>query len=103
MNAQKPFSTPERLGTVTYLNQEKQEAKPHITVNTKICDEICGHKATTYVCPANCYTLDDEGKMHFQFEDCIECGSCLYACDQGAVSWEYPDPEIGRGVKWNFG
>jgi ferredoxin like protein len=27
----------------------------------------------------------------------------MYACDQGAVSWEYPDPEIGRGVNWNFG
>jgi len=27
----------------------------------------------------------------------------MYACDKGAVTWNYPDPEIGRGVKWNFG
>jgi len=27
----------------------------------------------------------------------------MYACDQGAVDWNYPDPEKGRGVNWNFG
>ena len=26
-----------------------------------------------------------------------------FASDQGAVDWNYPDPEIGRGVNWNFG
>jgi ferredoxin like protein len=99
----KKLSIAERLGKVNYLNQGKTEAKAHIKVNTDICNTECGHKATTRVCPANCYTLDEVGKVHFQFEDCIECGTCMYACDKGAVSWEYPDPEIGRGVKWNFG
>jgi ferredoxin like protein len=68
-----------------------------------LVNSTCPHKCTTYVCPANCYTKDEEGKVHFQVEDCIECGTCMYACDQGAVSWEFPDPEIGRGVTWNFG
>ncbi len=99
----KKLSIAERLGMVNYLNQGKTEAKPHILVDTDICNTECGHKATTRVCPANCYTLDEVGKVHFQFEDCIECGTCMYACDKGAVTWEYPDPEIGRGVKWNFG
>lgn len=99
----KKLSIAERLGTVSYLNQEKKEAKPHITVNTDICNTECGHQGTTYTCPANCYTKDEEGKVHFQFEDCIECGTCMFVCDQGAVSWEYPDPEAGRGVKWKFG
>ncbi|MDA1028358.1 MAG: 4Fe-4S binding protein [Bacteroidetes bacterium] len=41
--------------------------------------------------------------MHFQFEDCIECGTCMYACDQGAVSWNFPHPEDGKGVNWTLG
>ncbi|MEX1062223.1 MAG: 4Fe-4S binding protein [Balneolaceae bacterium] len=93
----------ERLGLVSYRNQAKKNIKPHIVVNTDICNSECPHKATTYTCPANCYTTDDEGKVHFQVDDCIECGTCMYACDQGAVTWSFPDPETGRGVNWNYG
>jgi len=99
----KLLSLPERLGLVSYRNQAKSDIKPHIRVDTDICNSTCPHKCTTYVCPANCYTKDEQGKVHFQVEDCIECGTCMYACDQGAVSWEFPDPEIGRGVTWNYG
>ena len=93
----------ERLGRVAYRNQGRAEATPHIVVDTVICNSVCPHQCTTYVCPANCYTLDEAGQVHFQFEDCIECGTCMYACDQGAVAWSYPDPETGRGVNWNLG
>jgi len=93
----------ERLGLVAYRNQSRAEARPHIDVETDICNTTCPHKCTTWVCPANCYTQDDEGVVRFQFEDCIECGTCLYACDQGAVTWRFPDPGSGRGVNWNFG
>lgn len=99
----KSLTIAERLGKVNYRNQGKSVAKPHIVVETEICNTTCPHKCTTYVCPANCYTLDELGKVHFQFEDCIECGTCMFACDQGAVSWNYPHPEEGRGVTWNFG
>ncbi|MEX1010524.1 MAG: 4Fe-4S binding protein [Balneolaceae bacterium] len=92
-----------RLGTVRYRNQSKSDFKPHIKVNTDICNSTCPHRGTTTTCPANCYTIDDHGVVHFQVEDCIECGTCMYVCDQGAVSWEFPDPEKGRGVTWNFG
>lgn len=99
----KTLSIAERLGTVAYRNQGRSDAKPHILVDTSICNTVCPHKCTTYVCPANCYTIDERGLVHFQFEDCIECGTCMYACDQGAVTWRYPDPEAGRGVNWNLG
>lgn len=74
--------------------------KPHIVVNEEICNTSCPHKATTYVCPAVCFELID-GKMRFQYEDCIECGTCLHACDQGAVSWNFPDS--GHGVSFRLG
>lgn len=99
----KPLSVSERLGLVVYRNQERTAARPHIEVDTAICNSVCPHHCTTYVCPAECYRFDEDGKVFFQFEDCIECGTCMYACDQGAVAWSYPDPEQGRGVTWNFG
>ena len=96
-------SIAERLGLVGYRNQSRNEIKPHIVVDTHICNSSCPHNCTTWVCPANCYTLDEYKKVHFQVEDCIECGTCMYACDQGAVDWNFPDPENGRGVNWNYG
>lgn len=99
----KQLSLAERLGLVAYRNQGRSEAKPHILVKTDICNSVCPHHCTTYVCPAECYKYDEGGRVFFQFEDCIECGTCMYACDQGAVTWSYPDPEDGRGVTWNFG
>ena len=74
--------------------------KPHILVDTEIFDTKCPHQCSTFVCPAKCYEIRD-GKMLFQYEDCIECGTCLYACDQGAVSWGYP--ESGHGVTFPMG
>ena len=69
------LSLAERLGRVAYRNQGRSEAEPHIVVDTAICNSVCPHKCTTYVCPANCYTLDEMQQVHFQFEDCIECGT----------------------------
>ncbi len=99
----KKLSVAERLGTISYRNQARKDAKPHIIVDTDICNSTCPHHCTTYVCPAECYKKDENGKVYFVFEDCIECGTCMYACDQGAVDWNYPDPEEGMGVNWNFG
>jgi ferredoxin like protein len=73
---------------------------PHIKVDTDICDQGCPHQCTTFVCPARCYEIVDQ-KMRFQYEDCIECGTCFYACDQGAVKWNYP--ESGHGVSFKLG
>jgi len=99
----KELSIAERLGLVAYRNQGRSGATPHIEVDTNICNSRCPHQCTTYVCPANCFTLDEAGSVNFQFEDCIECGTCLYACDQGAVKWNFPDPESGRGINWKYG
>lgn len=99
----KNLTLSERLGLVSYRNQSKSKIKPHIEVDTSICNSVCPHLCTTYVCPANCYKINDEGDVYFQVEDCIECGTCMYACDQGAVSWNFPDPEEGRGITWNYG
>jgi ferredoxin like protein len=43
----------------------------------------------------------DGGAVHIVDHD-LEL-MLAYDLDQGAVSWEYPDPEEGRGVTWNYG
>ena len=96
-------SLTEQLALVSYRNQARSDAMPHIVVNTTICNTSCPHRGTTYACPARCYYHDENGTVQFQFEDCIECGTCLFVCDQGAVDWHYPDPERGRGVNWSLG
>ena len=88
----KALSISERLGLVAYRNQGRLDARAHIEVDTGICNSGCPHQCTTYVCPANCYTKDEQGQVRFQFEDCIECGTCLYACDQGAGQVVLPGP-----------
>ena len=62
-------SLAERLGLVGYRNQSRSEIKPHIVVDTDICNSTCPHKCTTWICPANCYTMDENQKVHFQVED----------------------------------
>jgi ferredoxin like protein len=86
----------ERLATL----KTKPSKKAHIVVDTAICEQKCPHHCTTLVCPAGCYEFMD-GKMTFRYEDCVECGTCLHACDQGALTWNYPDS--GCGVSFNLG
>ncbi|MCJ8346122.1 4Fe-4S dicluster domain-containing protein [bacterium] len=90
------MSVKDRLAT----NKTKLSKKPHIVVETEICDTICKHHCTTRVCPAKCFEIIED-KMQFQYEDCIECGTCLHACDQGAVSWAFP--ESGHGITFRLG
>jgi ferredoxin like protein len=86
----------ERLGKTKY-DVDKNYA--HITVNENICAK-CPHHFCVMACPAQCYTLQD-GKLVFQYEDCVECGTCSIACDQGSVTWHYP--KAGKGVIYKYG
>ncbi|MCL4326307.1 MAG: 4Fe-4S binding protein [Candidatus Thermoplasmatota archaeon] len=80
-----------RLGVVKYITDNEKYA--HITVDTTIC-EHCPHYFCTYSCPAQCFKIMG-GKLVFIYEDCIECGTCAIACDQGAVTWHNPRGPFG--------
>ena len=97
------LSIAERLGKVAFRNQGRADAQDHIEVDADSSHSTGQPQCTAYESPATRDTLDEANQVHFQFEDCIECGTCMYACDQGAVKWSYPDPELGRGVNWNLG
>jgi ferredoxin like protein len=78
-----------KLGTLQY-NIDKEA---HIQVNSEICKN-CNSKPCILGCPAQCFQLID-GQLHFQYEDCIECGTCKILCDKEAIQWNYPRGTFG--------
>lgn len=73
--------------------------RPHITVDTSLCSS-CRNEPCVYVCPAQCYQKERE-QMVFNWENCVECGSCRIVCPVGAIKWDYP--RGGFGVCYRFG
>jgi ferredoxin like protein len=86
-----------RLATLRYTTDSKEHA--HITVKPPICAK-CPHSFCTFVCPAKCYERID-GRLVFRYEDCVECGACDVACDQGSVTWSMPRGPYG--VRYAYG
>ena len=86
-----------RLATLRYTTDSADRA--HITVKPEICAK-CPHSFCTFVCPAQCYQRI-EGKLVFRYEDCVECGACDIACDQGSVTWTLPRGPYG--VRYRYG
>lgn len=82
------------------LNLFHVDIEPHIKIDQEICRK-CPHKACTYLCPVENYTLDaDTNKVVLSWEGCLECGTCRIICDQGALTWDYP--KGGYGISYRF-
>ena len=91
-----------------YLSVEKRlslvrfniHSEPHIKIDTSKCID-CDYKPCVKACPAGLFTLDDEGRLHFNYEGCFECGTCRVVCPEEAIEWRYPPG--GFGVSLRFG
>jgi ferredoxin like protein len=86
-----------RLATLRFTTDSPEHA--HITTKPEICAK-CPHSFCTFVCPAQCYQRI-EGRLVFRYEDCVECGACAIACDQGSVTWNFPRGPYG--VRYAYG
>jgi len=83
----------------TAFNPDK---KPHIVLNEEVCSNKCKEKYCTFVCPAGCFEHNEEnGKVVFSFEGCLECGTCRIACEEDALDWNHPVG--GYGVVFRLG
>ncbi len=83
-----------RLGLVSFT----VDSESHIKPKEEKCDN-CRLRVCLYVCPAKLYRLE-EGKIYFNHEGCLECGTCRVACPE-ELEWEYP--RGGFGVHYQFG
>lgn len=78
------------------------EGNPHIVIHPEKMDAAT-MKTLTLVCPAGLYTMDDKGRMAFEFAGCLECGTCRVAVAHkpGVMEWNYPNPSFG--VQFRYG
>ena len=89
------LSVEKRLLLLRY-NLDKQ---PHITVDHNKC-RMCEDKPCIRACPAGLYKAVDM-EIEFNYEGCLECGTCRIVCPLNAVNWSYP--RGGFGVVFNYG
>ena len=83
---------------ITYWITDSHD-NAHITVDPDICDN-CPHHLCIAGCPTRCFVFYND-RMVFQYEDCVECGTCSMMCDQGSVVWN--NPRGSFGVKYSSG
>lgn len=82
------------------LNKFDIDREVHIRVDEEKC-KACDLKPCLYACPAECYVLRAKGHVTFSYEGCLECGSCRFSCDKGAIDWV--NPRGGFGICYQYG
>jgi ferredoxin like protein len=73
--------------------------EPHIVLDNSKC-VTCDLKPCLYVCSAGCFA-DEDDKIKFSYEGCLECGTCRVMCSKQALTWGYPLG--GCGVSFRIG
>jgi ferredoxin like protein len=73
----------------------------HIVVKEELCRD-CANRPCIPACPAGNYEWDDgAGRLIFNYEGCLECGTCRFVCPLDAIDWSYP--RGGCGVRYLWG
>ena len=91
-------SLEDRLYTVKY----DDPGESHLDVKIPgICETRCREDDCVTVCPADVWTRGEDGLPMIAYENCLECGSCRWACPYNNVDWSYP--ERGAGVTYKKG
>jgi ferredoxin like protein len=72
------------------------DREPHIVLDPQVCVG-CDNRGCANSCPARCYTWSEEDqKMSFVHDSCLECGTCYVVCHRGAFTrWRYPRGGFG--------
>jgi len=90
------MSVPEKLS----INKYELDESSHITVNQQVCKEVCKNRICLFICPAKVYT-EKNGEIFVDHAGCLECGTCMVACNNKAIQWKYP--EGGFGIVYRNG
>ncbi len=61
--------------------------QPHILIHQELCRTRCSIRYCLHVSQANLYTLNPQGEVVVDYEGCLECGTYLVACQDGALTW----------------
>jgi ferredoxin like protein len=94
--ASRKVNIEEKLSRVTF-NIDKE---PHIAVRKEHCAR-CETKPCLSACPAENYTWNEgNDELIFNYEGCMECGTCRFFCPLDAIDWSYPRGGFGVSYKW---
>ena len=78
------------------------EAHPHIVLHQDKLNESTIRSLIMY-CPAGLYSLDEDGRLRFEYAGCLECGTCRVLCEDCADSMEWNHPQPTFGVQYRMG
>lgn len=81
-------------------NRYHLDREAHIQVNGEKC-RTCPHQVCLTSCPAQCYLPDSGSGVVFNYEGCLECGTCYLLCDQKALTWNYPRGGCGLSLRYS--
>ncbi|MDD5095618.1 MAG: 4Fe-4S dicluster domain-containing protein [Dehalococcoidia bacterium] len=73
--------------------------EPHIVLDSSKCG-TCELRSCLYFCPAGCFK-EENSEIKFNYEGCLECGTCRVMCPREALKWDYPLG--GYGVSFRLG
>ncbi|MCL5075841.1 MAG: 4Fe-4S dicluster domain-containing protein [Chloroflexi bacterium] len=86
------------LGLDKYVIDEQG----HIKVNQALCAS-CELKPCLTVCPAGVYSLVED-RIIANHENCLECGTCIIACNVGGRTCiEWKNPRGSYGISFRYG
>ena len=87
----------DKLATVKF----EIDKEAHIVVKKELCAE-CPTRPCLSACPAGNYEWEEGGdQLVFNYEGCLECGTCRFICSLDAIDWSYP--RGGFGVRYLWG
>jgi ferredoxin like protein len=79
----------------------EKDKEAHIVVRTELCVE-CPTRPCIPACPAGNYEWEESTEqLVFNYEGCLECGTCRFICPLDAIAWSYP--RGGFGVRYLWG
>jgi ferredoxin like protein len=82
------------------LDVFKPGKEPHIRIKAGFeKDPLL--KPAVKICPAGCYSENENGEVSINVDGCLECGTCRVTCGTAVLDWNYP--EGGFGVQFRCG
>jgi ferredoxin like protein len=76
------------------------DKEAHISVKKELCPD-CEGKPCIPACPAANYDWEEsENQLIFNYEGCLECGTCRFICPLDAIEWSYPRGGYGVAYLW---
>lgn len=79
----------------------ERDKEAHILVKKELCPD-CPTRPCIPACPAANYEWDEAtDQLIFNYEGCLECGTCRFICPLDAIDWSYP--RGGFGVRYLWG